>query len=79
MKSEAARPFKIRLVVDHIGLVRLTIGSRNAFVPSFDVAERRLAFSVAVVLADMNLSIIINHEQRRVKSNSLRRRQSNTF
>ena len=59
----------------HIGLVLLTIGSRSAVVPSFDVAERRLAFLVAVVLADMSLSIIIFM----FKSNVLCPRQSDTF
>ena len=49
------------LLVDHIGMVWLTVGSWSAFVASFDVAERRLAFLVAVVLADMKLSIVGNH------------------
>ena len=62
MKFEAARPSKVVLVVDHIGLVWLTVGCRSAFVASFDVAQRRLALWVAVILADLKLSIIIIHE-----------------
>ena len=66
MKFEAVRPSKILLVVDHIALVCLTVGRMSASVANIDVAERRLALSVAVVLADMKLSIMGNYEQRRV-------------
>jgi len=63
MKFESACPSKIVLVVDHIGLVGVTVGCTSASVASFDVAQRRLALCVAVVLADMKLSIIIIHQQ----------------
>ena len=62
MKFEAACPSKIVLVVDHIGLVGVTVGCTSASVASFDVAQRRLALWVAVILADLKLSIIIIHE-----------------
>ena len=55
MKVKAARPSKIRFVVDHIALVWLTVGSRIALVASCNVAERRLALWVAVVCAHIKL------------------------
>ena len=67
MQFETERPLKIVRVVDHIGFMWLTVGSRSAIGASFDVAVRRLAFSVAVVLVDMKLSIMGNDEQRRFK------------
>jgi hypothetical protein len=66
MTFEAASPSKIAPVVDSIGLVWLTVGCRSAFVASFDVAQRRLALRVAMILADMKLSIIIIHEHIKV-------------
>ena len=66
MQFEAARPSKIVRVVDHVGFVWLPVRNRSAIVASFYVAEWRLAFMVAVVLADMKLSIIGNHNQRSV-------------
>jgi len=68
MKFEALRPYKIRMVVDHIGLVccmspTRAIWSSGAFVASRDVAARRLAFCVAVVLADMKLPLSVSHDQ----------------
>jgi hypothetical protein len=48
MKFEAACPSKIVLFVDHIGLVgvtvAVTVGCTSAFVASFDVAQRRVAW-----------------------------------
>ena len=50
-------PSKIQFGADHIALVRLTVGSRIAFVASCNVAERRLGFWIAVVRADIKLPI----------------------
>jgi hypothetical protein len=41
MKFKAARPSKIRFVVDHIALVWVAVGSRIALEASCNVAERR--------------------------------------
>ena len=60
MKLQAARPYQIRSVVDHVGLVFATVGSGTASVASIDIAELCLALFVAVVLADMKLFIAIS-------------------
>ena len=60
MKLQAARPYQIRSVVDHVGLVFATVGSGTASVASIDIAERWPALFVAVVLEDMKLFIVIS-------------------
>ena len=62
MKLQAARPYQIRSVVDHVGLVFATVGSGTASVASIDIAERwpAQALFVAVVLEDMKLFIAIS-------------------
>ena len=62
MKSQAARPLKFYLVVDHVALMFLTVRGRKASVASIYVAERRMAHSVAIVGANMKLPIIIIHQ-----------------